>query len=152
MRIKEGHYNAEQFYQWVVDKLLPQCQQYPLAHSVIVLDNASWHVNDRVCQAVKEKKCLLKFLPPYLPDYNPIELTFSVLKAWTRQHFESYWPLFEGDFERFLRWAVEKSQCDRFAVEHFHFSAGGYIFEGELETFYENLKAGRYEQLEDVQY
>ena len=53
MGLKERYYNTEQFYQWVVDELLPQCQQYLLACSVIVLDNASWHVNDQICQAVE---------------------------------------------------------------------------------------------------
>ncbi|KAE9383867.1 hypothetical protein BT96DRAFT_743131, partial [Gymnopus androsaceus JB14] len=26
------------------------------------------------------------FLPPYSPDYNPIELTFSAIKAYVRHH------------------------------------------------------------------
>lgn len=26
------------------------------------------------------------FLPPYSPDYNPIELAFSSMKAWFRKH------------------------------------------------------------------
>ena len=26
------------------------------------------------------------FLPPYSPDYNPIELTFSAIKAYVRRH------------------------------------------------------------------
>jgi transposase len=26
------------------------------------------------------------FLPPYSPDYNPIELAFSSMKAWIRRH------------------------------------------------------------------
>lgn len=26
------------------------------------------------------------YLPPYLPDYNPIEESFSKLKAWLRRH------------------------------------------------------------------
>ena len=46
---------------------------------------------------------------------------------------------------------LKKSQCDQFAIEHFHFSAGGYVFEGELEIFYKELEAGRYEQLEDIE-
>lgn len=29
---------------------------------------------------VKEKGCKLKFLPPYSPDFNPIEYSFSVIK------------------------------------------------------------------------
>lgn len=43
------------------------------------------------------------------------------------------------DFGRFLRWAVERSRCDRFAVDLFHFSAGGHCFFDS-----EELEAGRY--------
>jgi hypothetical protein len=28
----------------------------------------------------------LEFLPPYSPDYNPIEQGFSAMKAWIRRH------------------------------------------------------------------
>ena len=44
-----------------------------------------------------------------------------------------------------------KSQCDQFAVEHFCFSTGGYIFEGDIEAFYQQLGAGHYEQLQDIE-
>jgi cytochrome c oxidase assembly protein Cox11 len=27
-----------------------------------------------------------EFLPPYSPDFNPIELGFSAIKAWIRRH------------------------------------------------------------------
>ncbi|KAJ8594939.1 hypothetical protein M405DRAFT_728936, partial [Rhizopogon salebrosus TDB-379] len=30
----------------------------------------------------------LVFLPPYSPDYNPIEQTFSAIKAYLRRHFD----------------------------------------------------------------
>lgn len=51
----------------------------------------------------------LAFLPPYSPDYNPIETSFAVLKKWMKKYgyvvAESYGPLPE-DFERFLHDAV----------------------------------------------
>ncbi|KAG2740175.1 hypothetical protein P692DRAFT_20753883, partial [Suillus brevipes Sb2] len=30
----------------------------------------------------------LVFLPPYSPDYNPIEQAFSAIKAYLRRHFD----------------------------------------------------------------
>ncbi|KAF9503360.1 hypothetical protein BS47DRAFT_1261285, partial [Hydnum rufescens UP504] len=30
----------------------------------------------------------LIFLPPYLPDYNPIEYLFSSIKAWLQCHYK----------------------------------------------------------------
>ena len=42
-----------------------------------------------------------------------------MLKAWVREHFESLWRGFEADFGVFWSYAVIRSRCDRFAVEHF---------------------------------
>lgn len=45
----------------------------------------------------------LIYLPPYLPDYNPIEQAFSFIKAWLRHHEdqtvlseERPWIIFEA--------------------------------------------------------
>jgi len=48
---------------------------------VVIMDNNSVHIEERVVQAVQAEEHLIRFLPPYSPDFNPIELTFSVLKA-----------------------------------------------------------------------
>ena len=137
-----------------VNDLLPRCQPYPAPRSVIVLDNAYntlWQLDPRIQLAVEEKGCILKFLPPYSPDYNPIELTFSVLKAWIRRHFNDYWPTFDGNFGEFIQWAVQRSRCDQFAIKHFQYSAGGYIFEGDLEEFETQLQDGVFDVLENIE-
>jgi transposase len=38
------------------------------------------------------------FLPPYSPDYNPIELTFSAMKAWFQYHSDAVSVVWD-DFE-----------------------------------------------------
>ena len=84
----------------------------------------------------------MKYLPPYSPDYNPIELTFSVLKSWIRRHFHEIWPHYEGTFGDFLRYAIERSRCDQHAKAHFKHAAGeggGYIFEADIRTLEEQL-------------
>jgi transposase len=140
--IKKGYYNGEELYQWVINGLLPYCNAYPGPRSVICLDNASVHVDVRIRQAVEAKGCLIHYLPPYSPDYNAIELTFSVLKAWMRRHWRSLRPQFQGDFEGFLRYAVNVSGCDRFAKEHYrHACNGWYRFEGDYEALQRDLDA-----------
>lgn len=37
------------------------------------------------------------FLPPYSPDYNPIEAAFSALKAWIHRHRDFAWGEFTGE-------------------------------------------------------
>ncbi len=114
--IKQGYYNKEDILDWLIDRLLPLCNEYPGERSIIVLDNVSVHVDPRIVEAIQIKDCLVKYLPPYSPDYNPIELSFGVLKIWMRRHFETFRHVFQNDFERFLRYAVENSGCDRWAT------------------------------------
>ena len=122
---KQGYYNWEAFLEWIVEELLPLCNPFPNYRSVICLDNVNVYLNRQVKQVVEEKGVLLKFLPPCSPDYNPIELTFSMLKAWIGRHFRRLCPQFEGDFGGFLWYAIEYSGCDRAAKQYFRYCAGG---------------------------
>ena len=138
--LKKGYFNADEVYEWVVNELLPHCNAFPGPRSVICLDNVSIHCKERIRQAVEGKGCLIRYLPPYSPDYNPIELTFSILKAWMRRHFHHYRDAFRGDFGGFIRFALENSGCDRKAQEHFRHSPAGYQFEGDYENYMEELR------------
>ena len=53
--------------------------------SVVVLDNLGAHRGDRVHELVEARRCELLFLPPYSPDFSPIEEAFSKLKALLRK-------------------------------------------------------------------
>ena len=77
------------------------------------MDNLNIHISDHIMEAIEAKSCIIKYLPPYSPDYNPIELTFSVLKAWMRRHFWYLRQHFERDFGGFIKFATENSGCDR---------------------------------------
>jgi len=48
---------------------------------VVVLDNLSAHKAASIRQALAARQCELLFLPPYSPDFTPIEQAFSKLKA-----------------------------------------------------------------------
>jgi hypothetical protein len=86
---KLGWFSGEQFMRWIRDELLPYCSRFPGPKSVIVMDNASFHCHPEDGTAIEEAGCEVRYLPPYSPDFNPIELSFSVLKAWIRRHFDS---------------------------------------------------------------
>ena len=51
---------------------------------VVVLDNLAVHKQAAVRAAVEGVGAQLRFLPPYSPDFNPIELAFAKLKAFLR--------------------------------------------------------------------
>ena len=52
---------------------------------VVVLDNLSVHKGDAIRAAVEGAGCSLLFLPPYSPDFAPIEQAFGKLKAALRR-------------------------------------------------------------------
>ena len=53
-------------------------------NSVVILDNPSIHHTDGVVQTLQSIGVLVHFLPPYSPDFNPIEVAFSKVKAYLK--------------------------------------------------------------------
>jgi transposase len=51
---------------------------------VVVLDNLAAHKQPEVRAAIEQAGAQVRFLPPYSPDFNPIELAFAKLKAFLR--------------------------------------------------------------------
>jgi transposase len=51
---------------------------------VVVLDNLAVHRQPEVQLAIAAVGARLRFLPPYSPDFNPIEMAFAKLKAFLR--------------------------------------------------------------------
>jgi hypothetical protein len=48
---------------------------------VVVMDNLSAHKGGRVRELLESAGCELLYLPPYSPDFNPIEEAFSKVKG-----------------------------------------------------------------------
>ena len=61
--------------------------------SVIILDNASWHRKKVLTEMAKAAKCRVIFLPPYSPDFSPIENTWANLKNWLRNNLAHFLSL-----------------------------------------------------------
>jgi len=51
---------------------------------VVVLDNLASHKQPDVRARIEAAGATLRFLPPYSPDFNPIEQAFAKLKAFLR--------------------------------------------------------------------
>lgn len=51
---------------------------------VFVFDNLAVHKQPEVRAAIEAAGAHLRFLPPYSPDFNPIEQAFAKLKAFLR--------------------------------------------------------------------
>jgi transposase len=52
---------------------------------MVVMDNLSAHKGGRVKKIIEGKGCELLYLPPYSPDFNPIEQAFSKVKGLLRR-------------------------------------------------------------------
>ena len=51
---------------------------------IVIMDNLPAHEVDGVRQAIEAAGASLRDLPPYSPDFNPIEMAFAKLKALLR--------------------------------------------------------------------
>ena len=52
---------------------------------IVLWDNLSVHKNQQLCRLIEAQGCQVRFLPPYSPDFSPIEQAFSKLKTRLRQ-------------------------------------------------------------------
>ncbi|KAG9082999.1 hypothetical protein FRC06_004739 [Ceratobasidium sp. 370] len=78
--IVKGSFNAPLFLEFI-ELCLAAMNPFPGPNSVLVLDNCSIHVGDEVRAMADARGVVLMYLPSYSPDYNPIELAFSKMKA-----------------------------------------------------------------------
>jgi transposase len=76
----EGAMNTETFAWYIREQLAPQLQP----GQVVVLENLSAHKAESIRAAIEARGCELLFLPPYSPDFTPIEQVFSKIKAYLR--------------------------------------------------------------------
>jgi transposase len=116
--IHQGAIMADLFIEFIEEKVLLYCSLYSGLQSVLILDNASIHKNPRLQQLCNEAGVLLKFLPPYSPDYNSIEATFGDLKMWIKRNYMLAADF--KDFDNFLNFAICqacKGRAD--VIEHF---------------------------------
>jgi transposase len=77
----DGAINGESFLAYVRQVLVPTLSP----GDVVIMDNLGSHKGAAVREAIEAAGASLRFLPPYSPDFNPIENAFSKLKALLRK-------------------------------------------------------------------
>jgi len=77
--------NSAFFEDWFENKLL---REIPSGYTVI-MDNAGFHRKKELRKLARGKVRLL-FLPPYSPDYNPIEKTWANMKRFLRNNLKDF--------------------------------------------------------------
>jgi hypothetical protein len=84
-RVVEGAFDFNQFWDWFFEELVPVLNVYPGRRSVVVLDNARIHHNPEMLELAEMCGIVVKFLPSYSPDLNPIELYFNYMKQFLKR-------------------------------------------------------------------
>lgn len=77
----EGATTREVFETYLEHVLVPTLKP----GQMVVMDNLSAHKGGRVKEIIEEQGCELLYLPPYSPDFNPIEQAFSKVKGRLRR-------------------------------------------------------------------
>ena len=81
------------------DKLMPELSP----GDIVIMDNAQFHRKGTLREIASHYHVLVLFLPPYSPDYNPIENLWANMKRWLRENMRCY-----DSFEDALEAAIDK--------------------------------------------
>jgi len=82
--VLDGPINRDAFETYVTQVLAPELR----GGDVVIMDNLSSHKGPRVREVIEGAGARLVYLPPYSPDFNPIENAFAKLKALLRKAAE----------------------------------------------------------------
>jgi len=113
--VLDGPMTGEWFVAYVEHILVPTLRP----GDVVILDNPPAHKGAAARDAIEATGAQMLFLPPYSPDFNPIENAFSKLKAILRKAaartIADLWDAIRDALP-----LVEPDECAN------HFSAAGY--------------------------
>ena len=79
--VLDGPINGDWFEAYVRQVLVPDLGR----GDMVIMDNLSSHKRASVREPIEAAGARLMFLPPYSPDFNPIEKAFARLKAMLRR-------------------------------------------------------------------
>ena len=113
--VLDGPMDGDAFLTYIRHFLVPELETGML----VIMDNLPAHKVTGVRQAIEEAGAELIYLPSYSPDFNPIELAFSKLKAALRKAaartIPELWDVIADAIEQF-----KPEQCRNY------FAAAGY--------------------------
>lgn len=94
----EGTANSELFNHWLENCLVPELRP----GQVVVMDNYCIHKSVTTQKLIENAGCEILFLPPYSPDFNPIENYWAVIKSRIKKIKNQC-----EDFQQAINWAFQ---------------------------------------------
>jgi transposase len=73
----------EDWFEWDLLAVVPE-------NSIIIMDNASFHRKDNLIEIAGRYGVFILFLPPYSPEFNPIEKSWANFKQWLKYNFTRF--------------------------------------------------------------
>jgi len=113
--VLDGPMSGDAFIAYIEQVLVPELSK----GDIVIMDNLPAHKVTGVRQAIESAGANLLYLPPYSPDFNPIEMAFSKLKAMLKKEaartMDDLWELIGKLIEEF-----KPKECKNY------FKAAGY--------------------------
>lgn len=113
--VLDGPMHGAAFLAYVEQVLVPTLKP----DDIVIMDNLPAHKPVAIREAIEKAGARLRFLPPYSPDFNPIEMAFSkikaILKAAACPTIEELWQTIGSAIDR-----IKPIEC------HNYFNAAGY--------------------------
>ena len=117
--VLDGPINGHAFVAWVEQCLAPELR----LGDIVVMDNLSSHKVAGVKATIEGAGAALRYLPPYSPDFNPIEQSFAKLKGLLRKTqartLEALWSAIGSLMDQF-----SSSECERY-IRHCGYCQSG---------------------------
>ena len=77
--------STDVFYAFVTKQLIPNLK----AGDIVVMDNLAAHKSKKITDAIHAANAHVIYTPPYSPEFNPIEMTWSKMKTFLRKSVTS---------------------------------------------------------------
>lgn len=90
--IFNGSCTTDLFNSWVEGFLIKELK----AGQFVVMDNAAFHKSQKTKELIESVGCKVIFLPPYSPDFNPIEKFWANMKRWIRSKISCFDELYDA--------------------------------------------------------
>jgi transposase len=99
--VLDGAMDGAAFLAYVAQVLVPTLKE----GDIVVMDNLPAHKPEQVRTAIESCGAELRYLPPYSPDLNPIEMAYAKLKAFLKKAaartIEDLWQAIADALPRF---------------------------------------------------
>lgn len=87
-----GSCTTDLFNSWVEEFLIKELKP----GQFVIMDNAAFHKSQRTKELIESVGCKVIFLPPYSPDFNPIEKFWANMKRWIKDKISDFTQLYDA--------------------------------------------------------